>query len=395
MAWGVIEVEERRKQFILESKQGIVTISDLCQAYSISRTTAYKWLSRFNQEGEPGLLDKSRARKTQPHRTEKEIIDLILELKFKHSSWGAKKLKAILEARLPNFSWPSLSTFNEILNQNGLVVPRKLRKRLPIRTTPLAHCIQANDVWCADFKGWFLTANGEKCDPFTLTDGSSRFLLRCLQLHSNDAEHVWAVLDHAFREYGLPLYLRTDNGPPFATTGAGRLSKLSVKLIKAGVLPDWIAPGKPHQNGRHERMHGTLQAETATPPQPNLEQQKMKLAEFQEYYNFSRPHEAIGQKTPGSVYCRSDRTWRGKLTYPEYDADTKVGWIRSCGKLSFGSKEIYIARALACEPVGLKEIGDRIFEVYYGPILLGTIDELKRFHIPREKSRRDYPKRSS
>jgi putative transposase len=395
MAWGVTKVEEKRKQFILECNQKLISISDLCHAYSISRATAYKWLERFRKEGEAGLCNRSRARKTQAHQTPKEIIDLILELKLKHSSWGAKKLKPTLETRYPDLDWPSLTTFNEILNKNGLVVPRKLRKRLPVRTTPLAHCIQPNDIWCADFKGWFLTANGEKCEPFTLTDGSTRFLLRCLQLHSNNAEHVWAVLEHAFREYGLPLYLRTDNGPPFATTGAGRLSKLSVKLIKAGVLPDWIAPGQPQQNGRHERMHGTLQSEAANPPQINLEKQKTKLEEFQTYYNFVRPHEALGQKTPGSVYCPSERKWRGKLVYPEYEAGTKVGWIRSCGKLSFCGEEIYIARTLAGEPVGLEETGDGLFEVYYGPILLGTIDQLKQFHIPREKRMRNYSKKNS
>lgn len=387
MAWGVKKVEEKRKQFILEVSQGIVSISDLCLAYDISRTAAYKWLDRFQNEGEAGLSDRSRARKTQPHQTPQKIIDLILDLKLKYSKWGAKKLKPKLEQEFPDFDWPSLSTFNAILSKNGLVVPRKLRKRLPIRTAPLAHCGLPNDVWCADFKGWFLTQNGEKCEPFTLTDGNSRFLLRCLQLHSNDEKHVWAVLDHAFREYGLPLYLRTDNGPPFATCGAGRLSRLSVKLIKAGVMPDWIAPGKPQQNGRHERMHQTLKSETANPSQLNLENQKIKLDEFREYYNFIRPHEALKQNTPGNVYRLSERKWNGRLISPEYDIDIKVGWIRSCGKLSFNGEEIYIARSLENEPVGLKEIGNGIFEVSYGPIVLGTIDQFKKFHIPREKGR--------
>lgn len=387
MAWGVKKVEEKRKQFILESRQDTVSISDLCLAYDISRTTAYKWLDRFEAEGEAGLSDRSRARKTQTHQTPQEIIDLILKLKFKYSKWGAKKLKPKLEREFPDFDWPALSTFNEILSKNGLIVPRKLRKRLPIRTTPLAHCGLPNDVWCADFKGWFLTQNGEKCEPFTLTDGNSRFLLRCLQLHSNDEKHVWAVLDHAFREYGLPLYLRTDNGPPFATCGAGRLSRLSVKLIKAGVMPDWIAPGKPQQNGRHERMHQTLKSETANPPQFNLENQKIKLGEFREYYNFIRPHEALGQNTPSSIYHQSERKWNGRLISPEYDTDIKVGRVKSCGKLSFRGEEIYIARTLENEPVGLREVGNGVFEVSYGPIVLGVIDQFKKFHIPREKSR--------
>ena len=387
MAWGVTKVEKKRKQFILECQQMLTSLSDLCSTYKISRTTAYKWLDRYHQEGEPGLSDRSRARKTQAHQTSQEIIDSIVELKVKYSKWGAKKLKPVLEAEFPEIAWPSLSTFNDILNKNGLVIPRKLRRRLPIRTNPLAHCNQSNDVWCADFKGWFLTANGEKCEPFTLIDGSSRFLLRCLQLHSNDTKYVWTVLDHAFREYGLPLYLRSDNGSPFATCGAGRLSRLAVRLIKAGVLPDWIEPGKPQQNGRLERMHQTLKSETATPPQLNLEEQKMKLDEFREYYNFIRPHEAVGQKTPGSVYSPSSREWKGRLVSPEYDSDIRMGRVKSCGKLSFRGEEIYISRALERESVGLKEIENGIFEVYYGPILLGTIDQFNEFNIPRRKAR--------
>lgn len=387
MAWGVKKVEEKRKQFIFEAAQGCASITDLCHDYDISRTTAYKWLNRYQIEGDEGLFDRSRARKTQPSRTPQEVIDLILQLKCKFPKWGAKKLKPRLEENFPHFQWPSLSTFNEILSDNGLVVPRKLRKRLPIKTEPLAHSNSANDVWCADFKGWFLTQNGEKCEPFTLTDSKSRFLLRCLQLNSNDEKHVWTVLDHAFREYGLPRYLRTDNGPPFATCGAGRLSRLSVKLIKAGVMPDWIEPGKPQQNGRHERMHQTLKSEIANPPESNLEKQKKKLEEFREHYNFIRPHEALGQKTPGSIYQPSSREWTGVLRPPEYDAEVKVGWIRSCGKLSFGSEEIYIARSLGNEPVGLVEMDNGIFEVRYGPIFLGTIDRSKKFHIPREKGR--------
>jgi putative transposase len=287
-------------------------------------------------------------------------------------------------------TWPSLSTFNNILELKGLIVPRKYRKRLPIKTAPLAHCEQPNDVWCADFKGWFETGNGEKCEPFTLTDGSTRFLLRCLHLHANDTNHVWTILDHAFREYGLPKYLRTDNGPPFATVGAGRLSSLSVKLIKAGVLPDWIAPGKPQQNGRHERMHLTLKTEVTNPPQFSLKEQAMKLEEFREYYNFTRPHEALGQKPPGTVYSPSERKWAGRLISPEYEAGIKIGKVKSCGKLSFEGEEIYIARSLACEPIGLKEMEEKTYEVYYGSIFLGIIDRQKEFHIPREKRQRDY-----
>jgi putative transposase len=386
MVWGVTKVEDQRKQFILDHESCQISMSALCQAYEISRETGYKWLERFRNEGEAGLCDRNRARKTQAHQTSDKAIQLIIELKTKYPRHGAKKLKPQLEGMFPEIAWPSLATFNAILDKNGLVVPRKVRRRLPIRSAPLAHCKNPNDVWSADFKGWFLAANGEKCEPFTLSDGSSRFLLRCLHLCLKNESHVWAVLDNAFREYGLPKYLRTDNGPPFATTGAGRLSRLSVKLLQAGVIPDWIEPGEPQQNGRHERMHGTLQAEMGH--LPNLAKQRIKLAEFREYYNFERPHEALGQKPPGSVYYPSDREWKGRLVSPEYGSGIKVGKVRSCGKMSFFDKEIYIARVLAGEPVGLKEIEEKVFEVYYGPIFLGIIDRDNNFDIPRLKPKR-------
>ena len=224
-----------------------------------------------------------------------------------------------------------------------------------------------------DFKGESLTKDREKFDPFTLTDQNSRFLLRCLKLTQNNTDHVWAVLDLAFREYGLPLFLRSDNGPPFAANTAGRLSRLSVKLIKAGVLPQWIEPGNPQQNGQHERMHRTMKAEGIIPNILTLEEQKMKLREFQEYYNFQRPHEAIGQQYPGDVYSPSPRIWNGKLNPIEYANDYKVGKVRDGGKMCWKGIDVFISRSLEGEYVGIKENQESQLEVYFGPIILGTL----------------------
>ena len=262
---------------------------------------------------------------------------------------------------------------------------------MPARTAPLAHCQMSNDVWCADFKGWFLTGDGNKCDPFTLTDGASRYLLRCLKLESNTVEHVWAVLDIAFREYGLPLFLRNDNGPPFGSTGAGRLTRLSVNLIKAGVTPEWIDPGKPQQNGRHERMHGTLKNETANPPQLTLEEQSMQFKEFRNYYNHVRPHEAIGQKTPGSIYQPSPRVWNGVLKAPEYPKEFILRKVRIAGQISMKphAPDIYISTALAHEYIGLKQLEELIYEAYYGSIYLGKISlETKKLILPEGSKRK-------
>jgi hypothetical protein len=193
------------------------------------------------------------------------------------------------------------------------------------------------------------------------------------------------VLDAAFYEYGLPLFLRHDNGPPFGTCGVGRLSKLSIKLIKAGVTPEWIDPGQPQQNGRHERMHQTLKDETASPPETNLALQSGRFKEFIEYFNHIRPHEAIGQVPPGMIYTPSPRIWTGQLRSPEYPSNYKVRKVKSCGKFSWQMEELYIGRSLTNEPIGLQETEDGTFLVYYGPILLGRVTHDKRFLLPRRK----------
>ena len=388
MAWGEKNVLEERRKFIAAVDADIESFAALCRHFSISRTTGYKWLDRHEEEGDDGLHNKSSAPLIQANKTDPDIERRILELKYEFLSWGPKKLLPKLVERYPREEWPSTTTIGNILHSKGLVIPRKYRKRVPGRTAPLIHCQQANDVWCTDFKGWFVTGDGQKCEPFTLTDGHTRFLLRCLPLAANDAQHVWAIMDMAFREFGLPLFLRNDNGAPFGSCGVGRLTRLSVKLIKAGVTPEWIDPGQPQQNGRHERMHQTLKKETASPPEPTFDKQKDRLKEFLIYFNFERPHEALGQVTPGSVYGPSPRSWHGRLKSPEYPSDYIVRRVKSCGKLSWKMEELYIGGVLANEPIGLKAIEDGGFTVYYGPIVLGEITIDKEFIYPEGKKRK-------
>lgn len=388
MSWGEVKMEDQRIKFIDACLEGNHTMADICRIYQISPKTAYKWLNRFKAEGIDGLKDRSRAPLKQALKTEDEIVQEILRLKFQYSKLGPKKIKCYLEEHYPDNPWPSATTIGNIFDKNGLTVPRKFRRRVPARTQPFSHCLAPNDVWCADFKGWFLTGDGNKSEPFTVTDGASRFLLRCLDLEENKFRNVWGVLDVAFREYGLPLYFKTDNGPPFATCGAGRLSKLSVNLIKAHVIPEWIDPGNPQQNGRHERMHGTLKTDTANPPEDNLMSQGIKYDEFREYYNYIRPHEAIGQKTPGSVYQSSSREWNGILRSPEYPKGCLVRKIRPSGQLRMKQIDIHIGSVLAGEPVGLNQIGEDAYEVYYGPIYLGKIDQNMKLILPAGAKRK-------
>jgi transposase InsO family protein len=386
MAWKVVNVDKQRKLFIEAYLEEKFTLAELCRQFDISRPSAYKWVDRYLEEGYEGLEDRSRAPLKQAYATDPLIVKRILAVKYKWSTWGPKKIRGYLVVNEPTIIWPSNTTIGNILDKHGLTLPRKYRKRFAAKTDPLSHVNDSNDVWSVDFKGGWLTNDGHKCEPFTLTDNYSRFLLRCIKLKINDGDHAWAVLDVAFREYGLPNSLRSDNGPPFATSGVGRLSALSIKLIKVGVMPEWIEPGNPQQNGRHERMHGTLQQEGVFRGL-NLKEQEKKLMIYQNYYNFERPHEALGQVTPGSVYRPSLRVWNGRMNLLEYPNDYKIGKIKSCGKMSWKGREIYVGRALAGELVGLEPTEEGLFKMYFGPIFLGKITKEFELDVYRRKGR--------
>jgi transposase InsO family protein len=253
----------------------------LCRRFGISRRVGYKWLERYRQAGVAGLADRSRAPLNQPQAVAAAIAERCLAVRRAHPTWGPVQVRAWLRRREPTLAWPAASTIGTLFDREGLTVKRRRRRRCPPRTQPFAACGAANDVWCIDFKGWFLTGDGTHCEPLTLSDAYSRYLLRCQAVGRTDTAHVWPILEAAFREYGLPLALRSDNGPPFASTGAGGLSRLAVNVLKAGVVPERIAPGKPQQNSRHERLHLTLKQDTASPPAPSLRRQLERFHVFQ------------------------------------------------------------------------------------------------------------------
>jgi transposase InsO family protein len=374
MAWRVAKVEENRREFIEQVYRRDKTISDLCIEFQISRKTAYKWMQRYKDCGDEGLKDRSRAPHSQPSKTNESQVQRILEVKHKYPSWGPKKVLAKLEVYYPDEYWPSDTTIGNILDRNGLVNRKKCRRRFPAKSDPLSHCSLPNDVWSVDFKGWFLTKDGIKCDPLTVSDAHSRFILECVKLHSGKEKDVWKILEALFYKYGLPKYLRHDNGPPFATMGVGRLSALSVKIIKAGVIPEWIDPGKPYQNGRHERMHKTLKADGILPFVLTLDEQQMRFRDFLHYYNYERPHEALGQRMPGHIYAPSDRNWNGHFRSPEYDEGYIVKQVRDRGLLSWNGIDIYIGKTLKNERIGIKEDNNGDWGVHFGPVYLGIID---------------------
>ena len=272
---------------------------------------------------------------------------------------------------------------------------RKRRQRAPVQQRPFAACRAANDLWCVDFKGWFLTGDGIQVDPLTISDAHSRYLLCCTALGRPDEAHVWPRFEAAFYAHGLPKVVRSDNGPPFASRGAAGLSRLAVKLIKAGVMVERIDPGKPQQNGRHERMHLTLKQETASPPAKSLAEQIERFARFQEIYNNERPHEALGQIPPAQCrYQPSSRGYDGKLRSPDYDEGIAVRKVRRCGVIKWRGREIFVASALKGEPVGLYPIAEDTWLVKYGPIPLGTIKgeaQMQRIGTPKRRKTAQNP----
>lgn len=372
MGWMETCVVEERMRFMLAVEKQEEAFAAVCRRFGVSRRNGYKWLERYRAEGVRGLVDRTRAPLTHPQAVPGAIAEQCLAVRRRYRTWGPVKVRAWLDRHAPEVTWPAASTIGELFDQAGLTVKRRLRHRAPPSSAPFGHCDGANDLWCMDFKGWFLTGDGSHCEPLTLSDAYSRYLLRCQTVGRRDEGHVWPIVDAAFREFGLPKALRSDNGAPFASAGAGGLSKLSVKVIKAGVLPERITPGKPQQNGRLERLHLTLLQDTADPPAHSLRQQLLRFKAFQRVYNEERPHEALGNDTPSQHYTASARAWDGALREPDYGGEHAVRRVRSNGEIRWQGDMVYVSAALIGEPVGLLEYEDG-WRLSYGPIELGVI----------------------
>jgi transposase InsO family protein len=374
MGWKETCAMDERMRLMMAAEEGEESFAALCRRFGVSRKTGYKWRDRYEAEGIGGLADRSRAPLHHPQAVPAGIAERCLEVRRKHPTWGPVKVQSYLEERAPAIAWPAVSTIGALFEREGLTVRRKFRRRSPPSSKPFAACIEPNDVWCIDFKGWFRTGNGRRCEPLTLSDAHSRYLLRCQALGRTDVSHVWPVLDAALREFGLPRALRSDNGPPFASRGAGGLSRLVVKVIKAGVLPERITPGKPQENGRLERLHLTLLQDTADPPAHTLRQQIERLRQFQQIYNEERPHAALGNDTPAMHYASSPRRFDGVLREPEYTSDHVVRRVRHNGEIKWQGHSVYISSALIGEPIGLVEAESGNWCIIYGPLELGIIE---------------------
>jgi transposase InsO family protein len=375
MPWSETTPVRERFLFVADVREDLFSVAELCQRYGISRKTGYKWLERFESEGPGGLEDRSRAPVSSPYRTPGEIADRVIEFRRRHPSWGPKKLISRLHHLHPRIDWPAASTAGDLLKRAGLVPARRRVRRLPEPgRTPLTLPEHPNDLWAADFKGQFRTRDTVYCYPLTVSDALTRYVLEVRALESIDSGPVHKNFQRLFREYGLPAAIRTDNGTPFASPGLGHLSRLSIWWTRLGIRVQRIAPAHPEQNGSHERMHKTLKAETARPPQANAKSQQQRFDAFRSEYNRQRPHEALGQKTPASLYQPSPRPYPKQLPQPEYPGHFEVRRVSSHGSIRFRGKRLFLSNPLAGQLVALEEIDNDLFSLFFGPLLLARFD---------------------
>jgi putative transposase len=372
MPWKETRIVDERIRFIAAlTEDPKCNFSQLCARHGISRAKGYKWVARYQEFGAAGLEDRKPIPRSFPHRTPDAMVDCILALRKQYAFDGPKKLRVRLQnAGIEDV--PAASTIGEILDRYGLIRPRRARIRVPPSTEPLAHARAANDVWCTDFKGHF-ACEGKRCHPLTITDAATRYLIKCEGLVGEKDGPVREHFELAFREFGVPARIRSDNGGPFATTALGGLSRLSVWWIQLGIVPERIEPGEPQQNGRHERFHRTLKEQTANPPQTTFANQQRAFDAFRADYNFHRPHEALGMKTPASCYEPSLRAMPAVLREPEYGADFEVRRVNHHGLFSWSGHMLRTHPMLAKQPVALRPIDEDEWELFYGPLLLGYV----------------------
>ena len=375
MPWKETCTVEERAAFLHDWRSGDFSLSALCRRYGVSRPTGYKWMRRGEAEGLPGLCDHSRAPHRHPNATAVERVDAILQVKRRYPHWGPVTVHDWLARERPAEEWPVSSTVGAILDRHGLVQSRRRRLRVPPQTQPFAVVNGPNDSWSADFKGQFWLGDHRRCYPLTISDNYSRFLLCCHGLSRPEGMRTRACFEATFRAYGLPQVIRTDNGAPFASLAVGGLSALAVWLLKLEVFPERIEPGKPQQNGRHERIHRTLKAATADPPQGSMRAQQRVFNAFRREYNEERPHRSLGGgRSPSALYVTSPRRFPSRLPSVCYPDDFAVRKVRQEGHFKWRGHDVFASKALAGEYVGLKSFDHDRWELHFAKLSLGILD---------------------
>lgn len=366
---------EQRMLMISAWKSGLYSNEELFERFGVSSKTGYKWIARYDAEGVEGLRDRSRAPQSCAHRIPEDVADKVIEVRRRHPRWGPKKIVAVLRGRYPEVLWPAPSTAGDILRRANLVKPARRRRREQVTVRQLTQPVYPNHVWGMDFKGQFRLGVGRLCYPLTVSDLLSRYLPCCDAKRSTAIDGVRESLEVVFREHGLPVVIRTDNGEPFASHGLSGLNRLNVWLMRLGVRHERIAPGHPEQNPEHERMHRELKAETARPPARNEERQQERFDAFRATWNFERPHEALGQRPPALVWEPSTREFPEVLVEPDYPGHMEVRRVRSGGEIKFLGEMVFISQALAGELIGLEEVDDGVWSINLATFEVGRLDE--------------------
>ena len=373
MPWKGVTVSEQRQRFLEDYQLGYYTIVELADRFDIPPKTAHKWIDRFKQYGQAGYHGLSRRPHSCPWQTDAAIAEELVGLRKAHPSWGPAKLLDVMERRDPERQLPAVSTAAEILRRAGLVKPRR-RYRRAHPGCPKSQAEVPNDIWGGDYKGQFRLKNGNYCFPLTVSDLASRYVLGVDAHPAISLERTQQHFRGLFETYGLPNRIRTDNGVPFASSALGRLSQLSVWFIKLGIYPELIEPGKPNQNGVHERMHKTLKQEATIPPASSLRGQQRRFDEFREEFNQERPHEALGMKRPGEVYRLSARALPKRIEPYEYPGHCLVRRVSRAGTIRVLRRQIFVSNTLQEDYVGLEEVDDGVYDLYFCFYQIGRYD---------------------
>jgi putative transposase len=375
MPWTETVPVDERKKFVEAYRSRTWSMTELCDRFNVSRPTGYKWLHRAEAEGWVGLKDRSRAPRNCPHRTPVLVEEAIVGAKKDHPLWGPGKILDYLEDQRPELCLPAVSTAGELLDRHGLVKRRRHHRYWRHPSGPLVRPIGPNEVTTADFKGQFRTGDGHYCYPLTIADPYSRFLLCCQALSSTRTQEARPVFERVFRDVGLPQAIRTDNGSPFSSTGLHGLCALSAWWVRLGIQHQRIRPGKPQDNGCHERMHRTLKEATARPPAANAKAQQRRFDTFRKEFNEVRPHEALGGVPPARLWQPSPRPYPKTIPAPEYPGHFEKRLVSNAGCVRFKSHVLFISQAIKQEWIGLEEVDNGIWSVYFYDVLLARLDE--------------------
>lgn len=385
MPWNETTAVNERCRFVMTYLSGTVTMSELCALYGVSRPTGYKWVSRYKAQGPAGLYARSRAPHHCPHRMAEATAEWLLADRREHPDWGPIKLVKRFSERYPKRHAPAASAVSALFNRHGLIEPRKRRQRSESHGCQATAASEPNALWTMDFKGQFRTGDHRYCYPLTVMDACSRYLLACRGGLDTCAAWVLTYIDGLFRQYGLPAAVHSDNGSPFASScSLGGLSRLSVHWLKLGIRIERSRPACPQDNPAHERMHRTLKAATARPPANNLRAQQRRFDHFTPEYNRERPHEALALRTPASAYHRSPRPYPSRIAEPEYPGHFERRRVGAHGGIKWNGAVLFIGAPLISESLGLEEIDEGLWAIYFYHHQLARLDarEGKLIKVP-------------